>query len=43
MSQSQFKITVEDGTMIEVKVDKAKKNTIGIVHLYHGIAAHIDR
>ena len=28
MSQSQFKITVEDGTMIEVKVDKAKKSTI---------------
>ena len=23
VSQSQFKITVEDGTMIEVKVDKA--------------------
>ena len=34
MSQSQFKITVEDGTMIEVKVDKAKKSTIGIVHLF---------
>ena len=43
MSQSQFKITVEDGTMIEVKVDKAKKNTIGIIHLFHGMAEHMDR
>ncbi|WP_409323753.1 alpha/beta hydrolase [Staphylococcus caprae] len=43
MSQSQFKITVEDGTMIEVKVDKAKKSTIGIVHLFHGMAEHMDR
>ncbi len=42
MSQSQFKITVEDGTMIEVKVDKAKKNTIGIIHLFHGMAEHMD-
>ena len=33
VSQSHFKITVEDGTMIEVKIDKAKKSTIGIVHL----------
>ena len=25
VSQSHFKITVEDGTMIEVKIDKAKE------------------
>lgn len=29
--------------MIEVKVDKAKKSTIGIVHLFHGMAEHMDR
>ena len=43
VSQSHFKITVEDGTMIEVKIDKAKKSTIGIVHLFHGMAEHMDR
>ena len=43
MSQSHFKITVEDGTMLEVKIDKAKKSTIGIVHLFHGMAEHMDR
>ena len=42
MSQSHFKITVEDGTMLEVKIDKAK-STIGIVHLFHGMAEHMDR
>ena len=25
VSQSHFKITVEDGTMLEVKIDKAKR------------------
>ncbi|PTU87184.1 lysophospholipase [Staphylococcus pasteuri] len=43
MSQSQFNITVEDGTMIEVKIDKANNETIGIVHLFHGMAEHMDR
>lgn len=43
MSQNQFKITVKDGTMIEVKIEKAKKKTIGIVHLFHGMAEHMDR
>ena len=43
VSQSQFNITVEDGTMIEVKIDKANNETIGIVHLFHGMAEHMDR
>ena len=34
VSQSQFNITVKDGTMIEVKIDKANNETIGIVHLF---------
>lgn len=43
MSQQSFKITVEDGTMIEVKVDKAKIATFGVVHIFHGMAEHMDR
>ena len=31
-----IQITVEDGTMIEVKVDKAKIATFGVVHIFHG-------
>ena len=42
MSQSQFKITVEDGTMIEVKVDKAKKVPWNCSS-FHGMAEHMDR
>ena len=43
MSQKEFKITVEDGTMLEVKLDKAKHETIGVVHLLHGMAEHMGR
>lgn len=43
MSKNEFKITVSDGTMLEVKLDKAKNETIGIVHLLHGMAEHMDR
>ncbi|HLR19602.1 MAG TPA: alpha/beta hydrolase, partial [Staphylococcus sp.] len=43
MSQKEFKITVADGTMLEVKLDKAKKETIGVVHLLHGMAEHMAR
>ncbi|UQW80552.1 alpha/beta hydrolase [Staphylococcus edaphicus] len=43
MSKNEFKITVADGTMIEVKLNKAKKTTIGVVHILHGMAEHMDR
>lgn len=43
MSQEEFKVTVEDGTTLEVKLDKANKSTIGIVHIFHGMAEHMDR
>ncbi|MDT3978047.1 alpha/beta fold hydrolase, partial [Staphylococcus saprophyticus] len=43
MSKYEFKITVADGTMIEVKLNKAKKTTIGVVHILHGMAEHMDR
>ena len=43
MSKNEFKITVSDGTMLEVRLDKAKNETIGIVHLLHGMAEHMDR
>ncbi|RIL73227.1 alpha/beta fold hydrolase [Staphylococcus devriesei] len=43
MSQNSYKITVEDGTMIEVKIDKAKIATFGVVHIFHGMAEHMER
>ena len=43
MGQSAYKITVEDGTTLEVKVDKAKIATYGIIHIFHGMAEHMDR
>jgi len=43
MSKYEFKITVADGTMLEAKLNKAKKETIGVVHLLHGMAEHMDR
>lgn len=43
MCPNTFKITVEDGTNIEVKLDKANKERIGIVHIFHGMAEHMGR
>ncbi|BGE82545.1 lysophospholipase [Staphylococcus petrasii] len=43
MGQNSYKITVEDGTTLEVKVDKAKIATFGVVHIFHGMAEHMDR
>ena len=43
MGQNSYKITVEDGTMLEVKVDKAKIATFGVIHIFHGMAEHMDR
>ena len=43
MGQSAYKITVEDGTTLEVKVDKANIATYGIIHIFHGMAEHMDR
>ena len=37
MGQSAYKITVEDGTTLEVKVDKANIATYGIIHIFHGM------
>lgn len=43
MCPNTFKITVEDGTNLEVKLDKANKERIGIVHIFHGMAEHMGR
>ena len=43
MNLKEFKITVSDGKMIDVKLDKAKQQTIGVIHLFHGMADHMDR
>ncbi|WP_412520468.1 alpha/beta hydrolase [Staphylococcus simulans] len=43
MCPNTFKVTVEDGTNLEVKLDKANKTRIGIVHIFHGMAEHMGR
>ncbi|MCG7339578.1 lysophospholipase [Staphylococcus sp. ACRSN] len=43
MNLNEFKVTVSDGKMIDVKLDKAKQQTIGVIHLFHGMADHMDR
>lgn len=43
MGQKELNITVADGTMIPVKLDKARKTTIGVIHIFHGMAEHMDR
>lgn len=43
MNRNDFNITVSDGTMVEVRLNKAKKETIGVIHLLHGMAEYMDR
>ncbi|AVQ36322.1 alpha/beta hydrolase [Staphylococcus kloosii] len=43
MGQNNLKITVADGATLEVKLNKAKKSTIGVVHIFHGMAEHMGR
>lgn len=43
MNENEFFITVSDGTMLEVKRDKAKHDTIGVVHFLHGMSEHMGR
>ncbi|POY94519.1 alpha/beta hydrolase [Staphylococcus pseudintermedius] len=38
-----MKIAVTDGTMIEAKVDRTDYEAVGIVHIFHGMAEHMDR
>ncbi|PXA00509.1 lysophospholipase, partial [Staphylococcus pseudintermedius] len=38
-----MKIAVTDGTMIEAKVDRTDFEAVGIVHIFHGMAEHMDR
>lgn len=38
-----MKIAVTDGTMIEARVDRADFEAVGIVHIFHGMAEHMDR
>lgn len=39
----QFKVTMSDDTDIEVKYDKAQRDAIGLIHIFHGMAEHMDR
>ncbi|MCS4486332.1 alpha/beta fold hydrolase [Staphylococcus americanisciuri] len=38
-----MKMTMTDGTRLETKVNHANREAIGIVHIFHGMAEHMDR
>lgn len=38
-----MKMTMTDGTMLETKVDRADREAVGIIHIFHGMAEHMDR
>lgn len=39
----QFKLTVQDNTNIEVKVNFTDVDSKGIIHIFHGMAEHMER
>lgn len=43
MAEKQFKLTVQDNTNIEVKVNFTDAESKGIVHIFHGMAEHMER
>lgn len=43
MAEKQFKLTVQDNTNIEVKVNFTDVESKGIVHIFHGMAEHMER
>ncbi len=38
MTEKQFKLTVQDNTNIEVKVNFTDVDSKGIIHIFHGMA-----
>ncbi|MBA8761503.1 alpha/beta fold hydrolase [Staphylococcus coagulans] len=38
-----MKIAVTDGTILEVKVDRTDCEAVGVVHIFHGMAEHLER
>ena len=43
MTEKQFKLTVQDNTNIEVKVNFTDVDSKGIIHIFHGMAEHMER
>ncbi|MCU5746782.1 alpha/beta hydrolase [Staphylococcus sp. SQ8-PEA] len=43
MGNEIFYIRVSDGTQLEVQIDKAKIQTLGVIHIFHGMAEHFKR
>ena len=43
MAEKQFKLTVQDNTNIEVKVNFTDVDSKGIIHIFHGMAEHMER
>lgn len=43
MGQESLHLRVSDGAAIEVQIDKAKIETVGVIHIMHGMAEHFHR
>lgn len=44
MGKSEIvKMAVSDGTMLETRVNQAHYEAVGIIHIFHGMAEHMDR
>lgn len=43
MTEKQFKLTVQDNRNIEVKVNFTDVDSKGIIHIFHGMAEHMER
>ncbi|WP_374757680.1 alpha/beta fold hydrolase [Staphylococcus sp. 17KM0847] len=43
MKHEAMKISMTDGTMLEAKIDRSDREAVGVVHIFHGMAEHMDR
>ncbi|UXR72509.1 MULTISPECIES: lysophospholipase [unclassified Staphylococcus] len=43
MKHESMKMTMSDGVMLETKLDRTSRDAVGIVHIFHGMAEHMNR
>ncbi|UXR77472.1 MULTISPECIES: alpha/beta hydrolase [unclassified Staphylococcus] len=43
VKHESMKMTMSDGVMLETKLDRTSRDAVGIVHIFHGMAEHMDR
>ncbi|PTG50740.1 lysophospholipase [Staphylococcus chromogenes] len=43
VKKETMKMSLSDDTMLEVTIDRTSTDVVGIVHIFHGMAEHMDR